>query len=291
MPKTSIEQWLAFKSVVDEGSFAKAAEALNKSQSSVSYAVTRLQEQLPAPLLRQNGRKAELTDIGKTLYRHAANLIEQAEQLDKTAVYFAKGWASEVTISVDAIVDMYEVFCALQAFSSEHPLTRLKILETTLSGSEESLLTREADIAILARVPPGFLGDLFGTCKMIPVAHPDHPLFKVDGPITEDVLKQHRQLVVRDSGSKRNQDGGWLGAEQRWTVSHFSTSIQALKNGLGFAFVPESMIRDELDSGILKRLELLAGSERVLPLYLVLSGQSHAGPAARSVSEYLLEQY
>ena len=288
MPKTTLEQWITFKSVVDEGSFAKAAEALNKSQSSVSYTIAKLQEQLPAPVLRLDGRKAELTDLGKTLYRHANNFIEQADQLDKTAHYFAKGWASEVTISVDALVDMTEVFCALQAFSVEHPLTRVRILETTLSGSEEALITREADIALLARVPPGFLGDLFGKCKMIPVAHPNHALFAIDRAISEAELKQHRQLVVRDSGIKRNQDGGWLGAEQRWTVSHFATSIKAIKAGLGFAFVPQSMIEKEIAVGELKRLSLVSGNLRELPIYLVLSGQSHAGPAAKCVADYLL---
>ena len=47
-PRISLEQWLAFKTVVDCGSYALAAEALNKSQSSVSYAVSRLNDQLPS---------------------------------------------------------------------------------------------------------------------------------------------------------------------------------------------------------------------------------------------------
>ena len=58
IPKISLEQWAAFKAVVDEGSFAKAAEALNKSQSAVSYAIAKLEEQLPTPVLTQQGRRA-----------------------------------------------------------------------------------------------------------------------------------------------------------------------------------------------------------------------------------------
>ncbi|MGD8593829.1 MAG: LysR family transcriptional regulator, partial [Gammaproteobacteria bacterium] len=41
-PKTTLEQWAVFTTVVDEGSFAKAAEALNKSQSAVSYIIGNL---------------------------------------------------------------------------------------------------------------------------------------------------------------------------------------------------------------------------------------------------------
>ena len=81
-PKISLEQWLAFKTVIDTGSYALAAEALNKSQSSVSYAIGRLNDQLPEPVLSLRGRKAELTEAGRVLYRHAEHLIEQAAQTE-----------------------------------------------------------------------------------------------------------------------------------------------------------------------------------------------------------------
>ena len=44
MIKTSLEQWETLHAVVEEGSFALAAERLNKSQSSVSYTLAKLQE-------------------------------------------------------------------------------------------------------------------------------------------------------------------------------------------------------------------------------------------------------
>ncbi|MBT6547795.1 MAG: LysR family transcriptional regulator, partial [Gammaproteobacteria bacterium] len=54
-PKITLEQWQTFRCVVDEGSFARAAEALNKSQSSISYAIGQLNAQLPQPVLRIEG--------------------------------------------------------------------------------------------------------------------------------------------------------------------------------------------------------------------------------------------
>ena len=290
LPKTSLEQWAAFKAVVDEGSFVKAAELLNKSQSSVSYALARLQERLPSPLLTQNGRKAELTELGKTLYRHANALLDQANKLDATAEYLAKGWEAEVTLAVDALVSMNRIFCALHHFSEAHPETRIRVLETTLSGTEEAVLTRTADVAIMPRVPPGFLASNWGEVTMYPVVAASHALAQQEGMIAEDELKQYRQLVIRDSGVKREQDGGWLGSDQRWTVSHFATSIEAIKTGLGFGFIPEDFIKEELASGELKVLTLAHGGIRKLPLYCLLTGQSYAGPAAKTVVEYLLQE-
>ena len=64
-PRVTREQWRALQAVVDQGGFAQAAGFLNRSQSSVSYAVGKLQGQLGVPLLRIKGRKAELTEHGE----------------------------------------------------------------------------------------------------------------------------------------------------------------------------------------------------------------------------------
>lgn len=45
-PKVTLDQWRALQAVIDHGGFAQAAEKLHRSQSSVSYAVNRLQELL-----------------------------------------------------------------------------------------------------------------------------------------------------------------------------------------------------------------------------------------------------
>ncbi|WP_019603681.1 LysR family transcriptional regulator [Teredinibacter turnerae] len=288
--KTTLEQWQTFKTVIDEGSFAKAAEVLNKSQSSVSYIIARLQEQLPVPPLVQKGRKAELTEAGKLLYRHASDLLAQAEQLEETAGHLAKGWEAEVSIAADALVPINRVFCGLQAFSSFCPNTRIRIIETTLSGTDEALLTKQADIALSGRVPPGFLAKPLTDVTMLPVAGAQHPLAKLD-IVTEQDLKQHRQIVVRDSGTKRSQDAGWLEAEQRWTVSWFSTSIEALKSGLGFAFVPYHRAQPYLENGELCALPLEGGGTRRIPLYLIVAAQSYAGPAVKAVAERLLAAF
>jgi len=287
--KITLEQWQTFVAVIDEGSFAKAAEALNKSQSSVSYIIGRLQEQLPVAPLSQNGRKAELTEAGKVLYRHAQNLLREADELEQTAHYLASGWEAEVSIAADALTPMKKLICALQAFSKLSPTTRIRLLETTLSGTDEALLTKRADIAISGRVPPGFLGNNIGSIKMLPVASPKHPLLSRPHSVSEKELKQYRQVVVRDSGTKRELDAGWLGADQRWTVSYFSTTIEIVKSGLGFAFIPSHYIERELEEGSLKVIPLSMGGIREIPLHVIIGAQSVAGPAVQAMAAKIEE--
>lgn len=290
-PRISLEQWAAFKAVVDEGSFAKAAEVLNKSQSSVSYTLSKMEELLPTPVLEQQGRKAVLTEAGQVLYRKAVNLLKEADNVESTAGLLAKGWEPEVTVAADLLVDFDVLIKALAAFSKESPSTRIVVLETTLSGTDEALLERRADIVLSPKVPPGFLGKPLGLVEMLPVAHPNHPLLSLKADVTEPELRQHRQVVFKDTGIKRQQDAGWLGSEQRWTVSTGATAIKVVKRGLGFAFMPLHMIKDELDSGELKRIPLDMDARKLLPFYLVLSAMENAGPACKALAAHISEQY
>lgn len=83
--KATLEQLRMFKAVVDHGGYAQAAEAIFKSQSTISYSVHKLQDQLGVRLLEVEGRRAVLTPNGKVLLQRANQLLEQAEDLGKVA--------------------------------------------------------------------------------------------------------------------------------------------------------------------------------------------------------------
>lgn len=286
--KVSLEQWRALLAVVDAGGYAAAAEALDKSQSAVSYAIQKLETALDVRVFRLEGRRAVLTEAGEILYRRAQALVEEANRLELSAENLSRGIEAQLYIAVDAIFPMWLLLQCLDRFAVEFPETRVELLETVLSGTDETLLQHQVDLAITPRVPPGFIGDALMRARFIAVAHPDHPLHHLGRPVVFQDLRRHRQLVVRDSGSRR-MDAGWLGAEQRWTVSHLSTSIRAAAMGLGFAWYPQEKIRDELASGTLKPLQMQEGEERFADLYLVYAEADYAGPAARRLGAILAE--
>ena len=286
IPRITMEQWLAFTTVVDCGSYALAAEALNKSQSSVSYAVSRLNDQLPKPVLALQGRKAELTPEGEVLYRYARQLIDQARTMEEMARSMALEFEAEVTVAVDVLLEISQLNCALEVFCQQFPHTRIRILETSLTGTQEALLEQQANLVRGASVPVGFSGVPVGTVRMIPVASPRHAVFGQDS-ISERELKSFRQVVLRDSGQRSQQDSGWLGAEQRWTVSHFSSSISVIKAGLAFGFLPLNWVQQDLEQNHLKEIEIRGGYSRSVPLYLMYANRELAGPASRALGEML----
>jgi DNA-binding transcriptional LysR family regulator len=289
-PRTTLEQWAALRAVVERGSFEAAAEALHRSQSSVSYALRRLQQQLPVAVLKTRGRKAELTPAGAVLLRRASALLDAAAGLEQLAATLAQGWETEVRLAVEIVCPPELLLCSLAEFSARAPQTRVQVIESVLAGTGEALLQRQADLAVTGQVPPGFLGDPLVAVEFVAVAHRDHPLHALGRELTEDDLRGQRQVVIRDTGVHRRVDSGWLGAEQRWTVSHLRTAIATIRRGLAFAWVPVAHVADELASGELVPLPLRAGRSYRGTLYLVYGDRDGAGPATRALAEVLATQ-
>ena len=174
VPRISLEQWRALLAVVDAGGYAQAAEALHKSQSSVSYAIHKMENLLGLKVFEVRGRKAELTDTGHMLVRRARLLLGEAAELESAARRLSDGWEAEVRLAVDHLLPLDCLYAVLERFSSSAPLTRIDLQETVLSGGDEALLRGEVDLAVLPMVPPGFLGEPLLRMEFVAVAHPEH---------------------------------------------------------------------------------------------------------------------
>ena len=105
-----------------------------------------------------------------------------------------------------------------------------------------------------------------------------------------DFLREHRQILIRDSGRERTRSTGWQGSERRWTVSHKASSIRAVTLGMGYSWFAEEIIRDELASGQLKPLPLREGARRPIPLFLIYADRDAVGPGLQRLVEILREQ-
>jgi len=278
--KTTLEQWTVLASVVDEGGFAQAASALHRSQSAISYAVGRLQEALGVPLLELDGRKSVLTPHGKTLLGRARSLLRDFDTLEAVARSLKQGWEPELKLVVDAAFPRTHLFAIVADLQRACPTTDIQLADAVLSGAEEAITDRHADVVVSSRVPPGFLGDRLLDVEFVAVARSDHPLLRIDRSLTLDDLTRHVQAVVRDSGSTQRRDEGWLGADHRYTVSSMESSLGLVLAGLAFAWLPEHVLANYLRDGVLRRIPLAGGGSRTVTLHIVMVRPELAGPAA-----------
>lgn len=280
-PRITLDQWKILQAVIDHGGYAQAANALHCSQSSVSYNIARMQEQLAMPLLRIEGRKAVLTETGEILLRRSRQLTADASQLEALAQQIQEGWEAEVRLVVDVAYPSQKIVQALQTFKPLSHGCRVLLREEVLSGAEELLRDGAADIAISGVDITSYLPIELGTITFIAVAHQQHPLHQLQRTLTAHDLRAHMQVVVRDSGKRQPRDVGWLGAEQRWTVASLATSAEFIRAGLGFAWLPEHMVSADLSSGLLKQLPLQTSAVRHQPFYLYSHKDKPLGKAAQ----------
>lgn len=288
-PHISLEQWRALIAVVDAGGYAQAAEALHKSQSSVTYAVQKIESLLGVGAFEIQGRRAVLTATGQMLYRRALALVAEATDLERAAHKLSAGWEAEIALAVEVLFPTSILIGCLARFGQESPRTRIEVIESVLGGAPEALLKGQTDLALTPHVPPGFLGDALMRMRLIAVAHPSHPLHQLGRELGNRDLRAHRHLTVRDTGALRDRRAVTVEVEQRWTVSQMATSIEAVRAGHGFAWLPEARIRSELDAGTLRPLLLKEGSERFVEIYLVLAAPDFAGPGVRRLAQIIRE--
>lgn len=285
--KTTLAQWRALQAVIDEGGFARAAQALNRSQSSVSYAVSRLEENLGIPLLALSGRRARLTDAGELLLRGARNLLSEAAELEALAATLAEGWEAEIGLAVDGICPRPVLLDALNRFAREASGTRVELFEEVLTGASEAIGEGRVDLALAPTTPPGFLGEPIMDVSFLPVASPDHPLHRLERPLTGEDLRRELQVVIRDSARRGRQDSGWLGSPRRWTVSSLATAREVVEGGTGFAWLPAHAAEEGIHGGRLEALSIQDGGGKRSHLYLVQARSHAAGPAVQLLSDCL----
>ena len=235
-PRITLEQWRALQAVVEAGGYAQAAAALHKSQSTVTYAVQKIESLLEVKLFEIRGRKAVLTEPGQVLYRRGRTLLEEATLLERGAAAMAEAWQPEIRIAVELIFPTWLLLECLAEFARERPETRIEIFETVLTGTDEMLAEGRVDIAI-GSLAAGVTSTALMPVRFIAVAHPGHPLHRLKRALTDRDLRRHRRIFIRDTGAQRKSDVA--GVDLRWTVSHKATSIRAVAMGLGFAWLPE----------------------------------------------------
>lgn len=286
-PRVSLEQWRALVAVVDAGGYAQAADQLHKTQSTISYAVQRIEDGLGVPIFRIEGRKAVLTAAGQVLYRRGRALIAEAERIEHSAAGLAAGWEPELSLAIEILFPTWLLLRCLEAFALERPETRIELYESVLGGTEELLQEGRVDLALASQVPSGYIGDPVMQVRLMAVAAPSHPLHQLGRTLSLEDLREHRHLIVRDSGARRTRAGAPEIADQRWTVSNKATSIRAVSMGLGFAWFAEDMIREELEAGALKPLPLRRGAERWGTLYLIYADEDAAGPGLLRLAEII----
>ena len=267
---TTLDQWEALRAVVQWGGFAQAAAHLNRSQSTVSYALARLQEQIGIRVFELVGRKARLTESGRALLADVEPLLSGLSSLEERARALASGGESQVCLAVDSIYPNERLFSALAKFTRLYPHVRLKLFQSAFLSTTDAFATQGAHLCI-ATGP--MLRDYFSQpildIRFLAVARADHPLHQRSRQLTRTDLIQHLGMIIEGTEGPTPRTQARTHFQRYFPVNTIEAGIEAVCSGLCFGWLPIYRIQPYLSSGELVRLQLPAGGERRGSLYLV----------------------
>jgi len=282
-PRTTIEQWAILKTVVEEGGFAQAAERLNRSQSSVSYALARLQEGLGVTLLEPKGRRAVLSDTGRAFLADVLPLLDDLSQLE-TRARAMTGAKARVRLVVDSLYSKARLFAALREFSRRHPAVEVSLRETARLTLAE--LAEEYDLAILVADYTARYFEHVATVELIAVARSDHPLARKKGALHKSTLARYPCVDIHSIGPGAAIVAG--APAKIWHMSTVEAAITAVQEGLCYGWLPRGLIADDLARKTLVPLALEMGAVRRIPLGLTFAAGGSRDPAIMLLAELLM---
>lgn len=143
-----------FVCVVDAGGFTKAGERVNRTQSTVSQQIRKLEEQLGRPLLlRQRASKhIELTEDGERLMGYARRLV--ALSVEAHSVLCRSDGTGVVKLGVPEDFDVQRLMSLLSGFAQRYPRIRLDTVNGLSVDLHARLEAREIDLALVKRNLP-----------------------------------------------------------------------------------------------------------------------------------------
>ena len=199
--RTTLDEWEILQAVVQLGGFASAAKQLNRSQSTISYAIARLQEHLGIRLFEIKGRRAHLTEMGRVLLADAESHLAGFHQLEQRARSLASGGESEVRLSVDSVYPNERLFAALAEFTLRFPYVQPKLRQSPFLSADSEFSVHNAQLCITGLLSSEFFSKSILTIRMIAVAHRDHPLHAVTHKINRSDLMQHILVTIEGTAS------------------------------------------------------------------------------------------
>ena len=290
----TFRQLRVFTEVAQLGSMARAAESLHLTPPAVSMQIKELEAQVGLLLFDRAGRQVSLSTAGEYFLVHAKKLLGALKDAENSMARFKKLEHGLLTIGMVSTAK-YFVPRLLARFREEHSGVDVRLRVTT---NREQLLTMmqagEVDLCVMGRPPKEVAtrSEAFAAHPMVFLCPPAHPLLALDHPDV-DALAPY-PFILREHGSGTRNALQQFFQEHRFEpritmeISSNETIKQAVIAGMGLSFLSLHTVGLELQTGLLKRLEV-EGTPVMRTWHVVQLQSKLLSPAAEAFRYFLIE--
>lgn len=284
-----------FVKVVEQGSFARAAERLHMSTSGVSRHVAELEAHLDTRLLNRTTRRISLTESGQAYFERALHLLADLEETEAAVSSSTVTPRGTIRLTCSTSFGVPHLAPAIGAFQARYPDVRFDI---SASSRFVDLVEEGLDLAI--RIGdlgnPNLIARKIGSMRLITCASPEY-LKRKGTPKHPDDLAKHNCFTYEYAPEKnqwRFQDRQKNEIKVRIDGSVHANNGEMLAAiavaGAGIALEPDFIVEPLLESGAL--VEILK-SFRPVPynIYAVYPSRRHLSAKVRTFVDFLATRF
>jgi DNA-binding transcriptional LysR family regulator len=285
----------AFVKVVETGSFARAADRLDVSVSSVSRLVTDLEAHLDARLLNRTTRRLSLTEAGRAFHERSVQLLADLEEAEQSAGAGTATPRGTLRISCSVTFGSLYIAPAIAAMLVRYPELRFDV---ELSDRMVDLVDEGFDAAV--RIGPvggdNLVGRRVGLTSLVCCAAPGY-LTQQGEPKAPEDLARHTCLLYqyapqRDVWTFVGRDGSDRKVRVAGPVhsnsGSFSTALAAA--GVGVALEPDFIVGPDVRAGRLVPI-LRAFTPPAAGIHVVYASRRHLSAKVRALADFLGERF
>lgn len=249
-----------FVRVVELGSFAAAANALNLSAPMVGKHIRMLEEHLGVRLIARTTRRQSLTDIGQAYYERCRSILAEVESTETLVAEQATEPRGKLKVTMPVHFGRHCVAPVLLELARQYPALEL---ELSFSDRLSDLTEDGVDLAIRTGPPTdraGLVARRLARQTMVVCAAPGY-LAAHGVPLRIDDLARQQAIVYRRSGPAPH----WLfplegqGLREilpphRLCLDDLDAIADAASAGMGLAWLPDWLVHERIRAGVLVRL-------------------------------------
>jgi len=246
-----------FCDLVDTGSFSKAAESNQISQSAVSQQVAALERDLGARLLTRGGGFAVPTDAGKAFYRGAKEILRRYEQTLQEVRSAQEVVRPVLRIGTIYSVGFYLLDPYVRKFLKAHPEVNLDVEYARWNRITAAVLDGEMDMGIVAFPEKHRSIEIipFAEERLVVVCSPEHPLAKRRDIEPSDLKGERFVAFEANVPTRRHIDRVLRGYRVQVDIAmefdNNETLKRAVEVGAGLSILPTANVAREAASGYL----------------------------------------
>ena len=255
-------------------SFAKAAEACDISQPTLSAMLVKLEEELDVRIFDRSNKSVSPTIAGEKIIRQAERAIAEAERISEIVDEDKGAVAGDLNLSIGPTIAPYILPKFIHHYMEDYPQVRLSVKEMKVEAMMEELMLGHLDagIAICGNTRQGILEVPLYTERFMVYLSADCwrklPVFKPEN------LEHEKMWIMREAQCLRDSAFSFCKARAKGNHIYEAGSIETLirivdENG-GFTIIPEMHLPFLTDSQRenVRRIEGDYLSQRRVSLYI-----------------------